>query len=447
MKSPYVFVGGRLDAVATGAKFSLSWDGTSWQPVGEDLDSFFPTGGPARYEYRLKCELPPGARLDRLAILNDVQMAPLALPGMTVGENRFVYTDRSLGARHVRITHEWAERATSKPPAAPSAPVAPPDGGKTEKTDIAFEWSPSGEGYHFELSDREDLAWPLSSNFEKLIGRPGLALSEAGLLSPGRKYYWRVRARNAEGVWGPWSRTWTFTAGGLQVPVDVRVDQGVLRWKPDAAASRYRVYASDERGFTVSDRPYEVLVGRSTEVWPANFVAETEASELAVLGPGAVNKAWYRVVAVAASGARSGSSVAAAAPRPYVVVEPRLVVRVGESCRGRVSSVCSLGDLRVQWVEGDAMPRYRDVERPRFVLRRGPSWLRVDESTGALSGVPDATGVWEAEVEVTLERSVRRYPDGGPRPWNLGLGKDPALEVVTEESGRAAQRFSVVVEK
>jgi hypothetical protein len=61
--------------------------------------------------------------------------------------------------------------------------------------------------------------------------------------------------------------------------------------------------------------------------------------------------------------------------------------------------------------------------------------------------VPDATGVWEAEVEVTLERSVRRYPDGGPRPWNLGLGKDPALEVVTEESGRAAQRFSVVVEK
>jgi len=46
-----------------------------------------------------------------------------------------------------------------------------------------------------------------------------------------------------------------------------------------------------------------------------------------------------------------------------------------------------------------------------------------------------------------LERSVRRYPDGGPRPWNLGLGKDPALEVVTEEAGRAVRRFLVVVEK
>jgi len=447
MKSPYVFVGGRLEAVGSGAKFSLSWDGTSWQPVGEDLDPFFPVTGPARYEYRLRCELPPGARLDRLVILNDVQMAPLALPGMTIGENRFVYADRSPGGRRVRITHEWAERSTLSPPAAPSAPVVPPDGGQTESTDITFEWSSTGEGYHFELSDREDLAWPLSSNFEKLIDRPRLALPGAGLLSAGRKYYWRVRARNVEGVWGPWSRTWTFTAGGLQVPVDVRVDQGVLRWKPVTGALRYLVYASDERGFSVSDRPYSVLVGRLTEVWPTNFVAETKLAELAVLGPGAVNKAWFRVVAVDESGARSGPSDAAAAPRPYIVCGPRLVARVGESCRGRVSSLRSLGDLRVQWVEGDAVAGYWDAEHPRFALRRGPSWLRVDGSTGTLSGVPDATGASEAEVEVTLERSVRRFKDGGARPWNLGLGKDPALDVVTEEMGRAVRRFEVVVEK
>jgi hypothetical protein len=61
--------------------------------------------------------------------------------------------------------------------------------------------------------------------------------------------------------------------------------------------------------------------------------------------------------------------------------------------------------------------------------------------------VPDETGASEAEVEVTLERSVRRFKDGGARPWNLGLGKDLALDVVTEESVRAAQRFAVVVEK
>src|SRR5262249_8528145 len=93
LRSPYVFVGGRLEVEGTGAKFSVSWDGTKWQDVGESLDFLFqfPHKGDARYDYRLKCELPSGARLKSLAIVNDLQMAPLALPAMVVGENRFTY--------------------------------------------------------------------------------------------------------------------------------------------------------------------------------------------------------------------------------------------------------------------------------------------------------------------------------------------------------------------
>src|SRR5439155_5428001 len=125
MKSPYVFVGGRLDAVGVGAKFWLSWDGSEWRPAGANLDGFFPSKGPARYEYRLKCELPAGARLERLAIVNDLQMAPLALPGMVVGENGFTYTDETSGTRKVHLTHEWVERSVSRPPAVPPAPVFP----------------------------------------------------------------------------------------------------------------------------------------------------------------------------------------------------------------------------------------------------------------------------------------------------------------------------------
>src|SRR6185503_6083612 len=106
------------------------------------------------------------------------------------------------------------------------------DGAESDGTDLAFEWSPAKDpdedaiaDYHFELSDREDLAWPLSSNFEKLTsnvadrGAAGYRLSQAGLLSPGRTYFWHVRAKDAKGVWGPWSRTWTFTAGGPDHPV------------------------------------------------------------------------------------------------------------------------------------------------------------------------------------------------------------------------------------
>jgi hypothetical protein len=50
MRSPYVFVGGRLDVEGTGARFQLSWDGRSWREVGRNLDGLFPPGGPARYE-------------------------------------------------------------------------------------------------------------------------------------------------------------------------------------------------------------------------------------------------------------------------------------------------------------------------------------------------------------------------------------------------------------
>jgi hypothetical protein len=76
LRSPYVFVGGRIDADGSGTKFFLSWDGATWQEVDDSLDHAFPSDGPARYEYWLKVELPPGSKLRRVAFRNEVQMAP-----------------------------------------------------------------------------------------------------------------------------------------------------------------------------------------------------------------------------------------------------------------------------------------------------------------------------------------------------------------------------------
>src|SRR5262249_39588535 len=183
----------------------------------------------------------------------------------------------------------------------------------------------------FELSERADMAWPLSSNFSKLVsntadrGKPRYSVPYTGLLTPGRDYYWRVRARNAKGVWGPWSKTWSFTAGGPAQPLDVVLEsvkgadgKMVLRWKPNSAGNKpvkYRAYGSDEKGFSVSDEPYRRNVGQSKEVpaqAPANFVAETADTELVVLGARVdlpnTNRAFYRVVAIDDKGKRSGPS-------------------------------------------------------------------------------------------------------------------------------------------
>jgi hypothetical protein len=470
MRSPYPFVGGALETQGSGTKFFLSWDGAAWQDVDDNLESFFhfPHKGDARYAYWLKCELAPGARLERLAILNDLQMAPLALPGMVVGENRFTYTDQSVGARSVRITHQWVERSLSRAPAAPPCPIFPSDHAQTDGTDIAFEWAAPSAGadrsadYHFELSDRPDLAWPLSANFEKLVsntadqGKARYTLLQAGLLTPGTQYYWHVRARNDQGVWGSWSRTWCFTAGGPAPPLDVRLKPGtgpdrlVLRWQANPAGRRpltYRVYGSDEQGFSVSDRPYRVHVGRSKELpaqFPANFLAETKDAELTVIGAGIdlpnANRAFYRVVAVDDKGRRSGPSDFASAPRPYIYSKPLETARVGIPYRCEVVTIRSLGDLRMRFLDGQEAAGFWDIEKPRFALAKGPSWLRLDEQSGVLSGVPDTPGKTEIVVTVSLERTVRRLDDA-----RLSWGHELVKEIATATVGSAMQKFQITV--
>jgi hypothetical protein len=469
VRSPYVYVGGRLDAEGNGAKFALSSDGKEWQDVADNLDTFFASGGPARYGYQLRCQLAGDARLKRLGIVNDVQMAPIVLPEMTVGTNAFVYTDESPGERKVRITHEWVERSTSRPPEAPAAPVYPADGGEANGTDITFQWTPATDpdgdaiaDYHFELSGRADMRWPLSTNFRKLIsrtadrGKAQYTLPYVGLLTPDRQYYWRVRAKDGKGVWGPWSGSWSFTPRGPDCPLDVAVDYdegrnvGTLRWKPNPVGRRpakYRVYASDEKGFSVSDQPYQVNIGSSKELsspFPGNFVAETQAAELAVLGtevnlPNA-NKTFYRVVALDDQGKRSGPSDYADAPRPVIYSRPVAAAKVGAEYRYQAWVNRSLGDLRMRQVSGNQVTSFWDIERAKFALQRAPQWLEIDQSTGLLSGTPDGPGKVEVAVIVTLEREERRLDEA-----TLKWGNEKVISSGTEKVGSATQQFTIDV--
>jgi hypothetical protein len=469
VRSPYVLVGGRLETEGSGAKFSLSWDGKSWMEAGPDLDGFFPPDGPARYEYRLRCELGAGARLKRLSIVNDLQMAPLALPAMSVGENRFVYTDQSPGGRKVRITHEWVERSLSRPPEAPPAPVFPPNGGEAEGTDLVFRWLPAEDSdgdriddYHFELSDRQDMQWPLSTNFYKLIsktadrGKSQYSLPQGGLLAADQKYYWRVRAKNAKGLWGPWSATWGFTSRGPASPagVTLAVDRdrgtGVLRWKPNPVGRKpvkYRIYASDEKGFTISDEPFQATVGLSKKVpslRPANFMTEVSGTEVAVIGAAVhlpnANRAYYRVVAMDEQGMRSGPSDFVEAPRPILYSRPVTAAQVGSEYRYPFAAIRSLGDLRTRVVGNSETMSFWDIETPRYALQQGPAWLKINEGTGLLSGIPDGPGMFPLVVTATIDREVRRLDERA-----LSWGLEKMLSTGTQRVGVATQKFTIEV--
>ena len=212
-------------------------------------------------------------------------------------------------------------------------------------------------------------------------------MPSTGLLTGGKTYYWRVRAKDEKGVWGPWSKTFSFTPKAPNYPLEVALgydkDKGIgtLKWKANPVGEKpvkYRVYGSDEKGFSVSDVPYKVSVGISKELkpeFPANFIAETTATELAVMGDGVespgANKTYYRVVAVDAQGKRSGPSDYATAPRPTIYGKPATQAKVGTEYRCQLQANRSLGDLRLRIVGGKETANFWDIEKPKFAIERG----------------------------------------------------------------------------
>jgi len=267
---------------------------------------------------------------------------------------------------------------------------------------------------------------------------------------------------DAQGVWGPWSKTFSFTARGPAYPLDVKVDWdeakgvGTLKWKANPLGRRpvrYRVYGSDEQGFTVMDKARQLALGISAKTemaawspWaPPNFIAETTAKELAVLGAGVDNpaaiKTYYRVVAVDERDKRSGPSDYAVGPRPVIYSKPLVTAEVGEEYKYQVRANRSLGDLSARMQGGNQVSGYFDIEKPKFALKQGPAWLELDEATGMLRGTPDAPGKAEVTVTVTIDREVRKLDEKA-----LVWGRENVLSTATERVGTATQEFVIDVQ-
>jgi hypothetical protein len=451
LRSPYCFVGGELSTTAQiepGDEGSLSFsaDGKAWTALGPlasgvtkvPLDPQFPGKGPALYRYFVKVELKasnPGRRsgLDAITFQNDLQMAAYALPSLRVGENTISYSDETKEPHSARLTWRWVERSGPPLPTAPGAAVGPVDGSEVDGTQIRFQWSPvtapSGQAiadYHLELSEREDFKGVLSPNFEKLISLSEQAsvtgasytLPSVGLLNPGRRYYWRVRAKDNREAWGPWSRAWSFTAQAPGVPLKLRWEnrsgrEATLAWDPapqGRKAARYVVYASNEKGFTASDAEYKVWAGNQKtgglypgQEWvsfPANRLQETPEPRLR-LRP---THAFYRVVAIDERNQRSGVSDLLAAPRPFIYSDPLESAKPGVAYRYELKTIASIGDVRCHTNGGDLYcAAFWDAEKPVFSIVRGPSWLAIDAATGVLSGTPPADFRAPAEVTLSVE--------------------------------------------
>lgn len=470
--SPYVLVGGSVHCglwrKTETDSLVVRWsrDGNTWKDVAQadrlgdsnisiDLDEILSPGKQPMYDYLIQVEMQAsaagGVGLDRIEFDNDVQMSLLGMPELTAGINRIRYLDESPGDRNVKVTHAWLERAQWHPPAAVQEAVFPKDGGTAEGTHLTFRWSAAEPGdkdnvivdYHVQVSDRQDMRWPLSPNFDRLISRTRSAgkaewsIPYVGLLNPETTYYWRVRGKDNNGVWGPWSQAFRFRCAAPGVPLGVKVveEGGVpkaLLWDDDPAGANavsYRVYGSNEQGFTASDADYLVHMGAafcdSVEEYQANckygtIIAKTPSNLLGLVREKRFDLsgrlyAFYRIAAVDEKGNVSGASDYVELPRPFIYSSPILKAKVGEKYTYRPIATSSIGHFTCR--EG-YKAAFWDREKLQWTLETAPKWLTVKD--GEVVGRPE-------------ESDAGAY--------------DIVLKVANSKKGSAEQRYRLVVEK
>ncbi len=403
-----------------------------------NLDEHFPAADPARYRYLLRFDLlsaapEPRVLLAGFSLRSTLQMNRLSLPGLSLGNNEFRYEDQSPRPGRVRITHAWRE--LDRPELAPGKirnALHPPDGGRAGGTEFAFRWAPPTTGapatdYEFQLSEHSDLRWVLSPNFHKLIGRTAdrgterYTLPGSGLLNPGQSYYWRVRARSRAGVWGPWSKIFSFTPEAPAVPVEVSATfdpetrAARLSWTTGQGGSspaRWRIYGSQERGFTASDTAYAIQAGlEGTRNSPLNLLVELAGNQHCWEIPPALWRPWYRVAAVDEQGRVSGPSAQAELAHPLIVTGDLPEGTAGSYYQARPELCRSIGHLVSADENGlHYQMCFRAGDEPQFELSGAPSGVTVDPQSGMIAGFLPAgsAGEYRLTLAVTDRRSGRQ---------------------------------------
>lgn len=429
VESPYAIVGGTVSgefyrqSAADLISIYISLDGTSWQQIGtaNQVGNFVYTAtmdslvaapsDSATYAYWIKLELksdtsPTAVGMNSLRLETDVQMAPLSLPALELGLNTITYTDQTTAPHQVLVTHKWKESAPTRPPSPPTAPLYPADGSEINSTRFTFAWpqavDPDGDAisdYHFFLSDRPDMAWPLSPNFDRVVVTRTLEVPYDGLLNDGTRYYWRVRSRDANGVWSDWSDTWSFVPHGPGAPLDLQLgDRRTLSWSPNPSGTvplYYEVYGSNEKGFTPDNREHVAVISWQTDpvritttTVPSNLVATTTMTSFQVIqeSPGYPNQNsfYYRVVAVDANGVRSAPTLQAAVDEQFIYTTPITGFQVGRPYQYQIGVIHSIEDM--EYNSPRAIPYLTDVLSYSTVL--APEWMTIDQWTGLVSGTP-----------------------------------------------------------
>ena len=338
-------------------------------------------------------------------VQTDFLANPLMFPYLQRGRNEIIYEDDSGDARDVSIEHEWREYPDYQPLPPPDKPLSPEDQSVSRESILPFRWPavPGAEAYHLLVTTQPDTVLPYRNAYDVIVNANEYSVPFTGMFQPDRAYYWRVRARDGNGVWSCWSPVWTFTWRGPCVPVDLRTvtreDEVVLQWAANPKGERphhYKVYGSDIKGFSVSDATHTIVSLGEVE---SNLVCETKETSCTIISPDPrlpnMNETFYRVVAVDAHGVESGCSDYAELPHPSILAILPQRGLVNQPYRYKAACLYSLGDLQYRY---DSPNGFWDREEISYELIDAPEWLAID-ADGVISGIPEKAGKYTMRVE------------------------------------------------
>lgn len=178
--------------------------------------------------------------------------------------------------------HGWSPARKFRVQPLPSAPKADT---RTDNGLAAFAWTPvaGAASYDLEIDHRNDFSNPDI----KLHGAENKATAT---LKPG-KYFWRIRALEADGQAGAWSRPGPLIMPP-EAPSDIRasISEGILVISWQGTAPAFRLEFARDANF---------------ELPLFNHREEGNSTRLATPEPG---QYWVRVIALSETGARGGRS-------------------------------------------------------------------------------------------------------------------------------------------
>lgn len=375
-----------------------------------------------------------GTCTTQLAFRCDFQAYRPSLPSLRAGRNVIRYTGNldtrddgpPVVSNGVIVEYKWRDLPSLPVPKPPAEPVHPAPGGRfgfneTLRWQAAEVAAPAGiAGYEVYISPRADLAWPVMPNTHRITSgaAPAMQLVSPDVLRHGATYYWRVRGRSTDGVWGDWSPTWSFVASGPDAPDGLRVhyDENTgataLTWSPASGGTpvdHYEVHASGEHGFsplrasekgiahgTIVDRPMTLVATTNQTTWDASARPEV----------------FYRVVAVDVNGNRSTPTPVVKAPSPALLPLDLPPARVGQGYRFRLPARLRTGRFALSLRKGIIID---GADAPKFALPEssGVGWLTIDATTGELiAPSPPTAGQYEFVVHLEDGRGgkcERRY--------------------------------------